>query len=89
MIIKNLGNAIKEINPKAEFTCEEDNLDNIVWLNGTTPIAKADIETKIAELDIADETTKQSQIDLKSSAKAKLIAGEKLTEEEANVLVGV
>ena len=27
--------------------------------------------------------------DLKASAKAKLVAGEKLTEEEANILVGV
>ena len=89
MLIKNLGNAIKEINPTAEFTCEEDNLDNIVWLNGTTPIAKADIETKIAELDTADETAKQAKIDLKASAKAKLRAGEAMTEEEANVLVGV
>ena len=31
----------------------------------------------------------QAQEDLKASAKAKLIAGEKLTEEEANILVGV
>ena len=89
MIIKNLGNAIKEINPKAEFSCEEDNLDNIVWLNGTTPIAKADIEAKIVELDTAQANEKQAKEDLKASAKAKLIAGEKLTEEEANTLVGV
>ena len=39
-----------------------------------------------AELEIAK---KQADIDLKASAKAKLIAGEKLTEEEANILVGV
>ena len=40
---------------------------------------------KVAERDqmIAD------QENLRASAKAKLIAGEKLTEEEANVLVGV
>ena len=35
---------------------------------------------------IADKEAKDN---LKSSAKAKLIAGEKLTEEEANILVGV
>ena len=35
------------------------------------------------------EAEQQAQEDLKASAKAKLIAGEKLTEEEANVLVGV
>ena len=31
----------------------------------------------------------KEQEELKASAKAKLIAGEKLTEEEANILVGV
>ncbi|BAQ87736.1 hypothetical protein [uncultured Mediterranean phage uvMED] len=84
---KNLGDAIKAINATAEFICEEDNLDNIQWINGTTPIAKTDIEAKIAELDTADETAKQSKIDLRASAKAKLIAGEALTEEEANTIV--
>ena len=41
-----------------------------------------------------DEKTKkaaeaQAKEDLKASAKAKLVAGEQLTEEEANILVGV
>ena len=31
----------------------------------------------------------QAKADLKASAKAKLIAGEKLTEEEADILIGV
>jgi len=43
---------------------------------------KADAEAKA----ISD---KEANDALKSSAKAKLIAGEKLTEDEANVLVGV
>tara|TARA_B100001939_G_C16879006_1_gene590001 strand:- start:419 stop:646 length:228 start_codon:yes stop_codon:yes gene_type:complete len=37
----------------------------------------------------AEEQAKQDKENLKASAKAKLIAGEKLTEEEANILVGV
>ena len=40
------GVAILEINKDAKFTIPEDNLDKIVWLDGTTPIAKADIEKK-------------------------------------------
>ena len=36
--------------------------------------------------ELADKEAKEN---LKASAKAKLIAGEKLTEEEANILVGV
>ena len=46
---------------------------------------KTRAETKFAEFE-AEQTAKEN---LKSSAKAKLIAGEKLTEEEANILVGV
>ena len=45
----------------------------------------ANFETAKAQIE-ADIQAKQ---DLKSSAKAKLISGEKLTEEEANILVGV
>ena len=35
----------------------------------------------------AEETARQEKADLKASAKAKLIAGEALTEEEANTIV--
>ena len=34
-----------------------------------------------------EKVERQAQIDLKASAKAKLIAGEALTEEEANTIV--
>ena len=43
----------------------------------------ADVETRADELDTADN----SKEDLKASAKAKLIAGEALTAEEADVIV--
>ena len=36
-----------------------------------------------------EQADKEAKDNLKASAKAKLIAGEKLTEEEANILVGV
>ena len=87
MAIKNLGNAIKAINPNAEFICDLDILDNIQWINGTQPIAKADIEAKIIELDTAEANKKQEKANLKASAKAKLVAGEPLTEAEADTLV--
>jgi regulator of protease activity HflC (stomatin/prohibitin superfamily) len=35
----------------------------------------------------AEETARQAKADLKASAKAKLIAGEALTEDEANTIV--
>ena len=46
-------------------------------------------KAKSIETTAKRKADKQTKVDLKASAKAKLIAGEKLTEEEANILVGV
>ena len=78
--------AILKINPNAEVTVRDNNIDTIEWHNGTTPISKADIEAKMAELPTAEEEATAIE-NLKASAKAKLIAGEPLTEEEANTIV--
>ena len=48
-----IGTAILAINPNAEFKFENENINNIEWINNTTPISKADIETKMAELQTA------------------------------------
>ena len=82
----NYAKAIKSININAEFKIIDENLNNIEWLNGTTPISKADIEAKMAELP-TEEEERTARENLKASAKAKLIAGEPLTEEEANTIV--
>jgi len=42
--------AILEINPKAEVSCNNNDMDTIIWHNDTTPIPIADIEAKMAEL---------------------------------------
>tara|TARA_Y100001973_G_C5185708_1_gene327696 strand:+ start:733 stop:1020 length:288 start_codon:yes stop_codon:yes gene_type:complete len=49
MILK----AIMAINPNARARVTDDNIEQIEWLNGTTPISKADIETKMAQLQTA------------------------------------
>jgi len=54
--------AIKNINSEAEFTYKNDNVDTIEWLNGTTPIPKADIEAKMVEVQ-ADYDAKEYQRD--------------------------
>ena len=41
--------AILSINPKAQITVRED-IDNIEWLHGTTPIPKSDIKAKMVEI---------------------------------------
>ena len=66
--------SIFAINPTAQFTFEEEDIDNIQWLNGTTPISKSDLEAKMLtiENEIAQvETDKQTK---KASGKAKLKA---------------
>ena len=45
-----IDKAILKINPNAEFTINADDINQITWLNGTTPIPKADIEAKMNEM---------------------------------------
>ena len=78
--------AILEINSNAEVSVSDNDINTIVWENGTTPIPKADIEAKMAELPTAEEEATARE-NLKASAKAKLIAGEPLTAEEADTIV--
>jgi hypothetical protein len=42
--------AILKINPNAEFSVNADDINQITWLNGTTPISVSDIQAKIAEV---------------------------------------
>ena len=56
--------AILKINPNAEVVVRGTNINTceIEWLNGTTPIPKADIEAKMVEVQ-ADYDAKQYQRD--------------------------
>ena len=62
----NVTDAIFKINPNAEFVIRENNVDQITWLNGTTPISKSDIEAQFpaVELDnaMADLRAKRNQL---------------------------
>jgi hypothetical protein len=84
-----INKAIKAINPNAEFIIVEDNLDNIEWLNGTTPISKADIEAKMVEVQAdydAEEWKRNRQIEYPSiddCIHALLDGGDTLTELQA------
>jgi hypothetical protein len=54
--------AILKINPNAQVTVNANDINQITWLNGTTPISKADIEAKMVEVQ-ADYDAKQYQRD--------------------------
>ena len=49
--------AILKINPNAEVSISGNDINTIVWENGTTPISKADIEAQftVVEFDMAME----------------------------------
>jgi hypothetical protein len=68
-----IARAIKKINPLAEFRYENDDINTIEWLNGTTPISVSDIQTKIAELPTPEEEATK-KINNKATANAKLKA---------------
>jgi hypothetical protein len=77
-----LNLAIKEINPNATY--QAGGVDNIIWMDGTTPISKSDIEEKITDIK-ANGTTEETK---KASGKQKLLdLG--LTESEIKSLIGV
>jgi hypothetical protein len=42
--------AILKINPEAQVSITNDDINTLIWENGTTPISKSDIETKMVEL---------------------------------------
>ena len=61
-----IDKAILKINPNAEFSVNANDINQITWLNGTTPISNADIEAQYAtvELEIAleDVRTKRNSL---------------------------
>ena len=78
--------AILKINPTAEASVSGDDINTITWENGTTPIPKADIEAKIAELPTDEEEATQKETE-KSSGKQKL-KDLGLTDAEIKALTG-
>ena len=67
-MINKIIKAIQKINPKAEVSVSGEDINSIVWENGTTPISVADIQAQIpiVEQEIANE---------KAQKKADALAG--------------
>jgi len=86
--IINLNDAILELNSDCVFQNFEPYTDysKIIWQEGSPTVSKEDAEAKMVEMQEIEDA-KLSPKDLKASAKAKLIAGEPLTEDEAETIV--
>ena len=80
--------AILKINPNAVVTVRGNDINTceIDWHEGTTPISKADIEAKLAELPTAEEEAAQRETE-KASGKQKL-KDLGLTDAEIEALTG-
>ena len=82
----NVTKAIIAINFNAEVSVNAEDINQITWLNGTTPIPKADIEAKMAELPTPEEEATQKETE-KTSGKQKL-KDLGLTDAEIKALTG-
>jgi len=58
-----IARAILKINPNATFTVNGNDVDQITWLDSTTPISKSDIQAQLGavELDIALENLRSKR----------------------------
>jgi hypothetical protein len=79
---------ILKINPSAEVTVNADDINQITWLNGTTPISKSEIEAMIPVVQQEQRDKIAQQESKKQSAIAKLKALG-LDEEEVKAILGV
>ena len=84
-----IAKAIHKINPNAGITMSGNNIDElkIEWLDGTTPIPKADIVAMLSTVEAEIEQEKQDAIDKKASGKQKL-KDLGLDDAEINALIG-
>ena len=80
---------ILKINPNAKVAITDNDINQIEWLDGTTPIAKTDIEAKQAELQTVYDNKKYQRDrvseypNLQEAIHALLDGGDTLTELQA------
>ena len=80
--------AILKINPNAEVSVSEEDINTITWENGTTPIPVTDIQAQIPTVEAEIEQEKQDAITKKASGKQKLLdLG--LSEDEVKAMIGI
>ena len=74
---------VKSINENEDgsFTCFDQDMNEVSGIDMSA------VNTKATELQAEADAEAQAKIDNKASAKAKLVAGEALTQEEADTIV--
>ena len=85
-----ISKAIKKINPNADFTVNGEDVNQITWLNNTTPISVEDIQAKIStvETEIKQEETNKKNARTSAINKLKGATYSPLTDAESKALFG-
>ena len=86
--IDKITKSIFAINPTAQFTFKDDDIDSIEWQNGTTPISKSDLETKMSSIENEIAQAETDKANKKASGKQKL-KDLGLDDDEIQALIGV
>ena len=78
-----IAEAILKLNPTAQVSVSGDDINQITWLNGTTPISKEDIEAQfpIVELDMAMSNLREKRNKLLSDTDYLALADNTMTDE--------
>ena len=86
--IDKITKSIFAINPTAQFTFKDDDIDSIEWQNGTTPISKSDLEAKMSSIEneIAQAETDKANKKISGKQKLKDLG---LDDDEIQALIGV
>ena len=80
--------AIRAIKDDAKVMINDEDVNKITWFDGNpTNITNQQILDKQAELQTAEDAAVAQKVTDKTNVKAKLIAGEALTEAEADTIV--
>ena len=78
----NIIKAIKKINPNAEVSVIDNDINQITWHNGTTPIPVADIQAQIpTEFDMVMETLRAKRNKLLADTDYLALSDNTMTEE--------
>lgn len=72
--IESIYRAIRKINPNAQASMSGEDINTLIWENGTQPINKQDILNLVPECLAEIESEEQAKIDNKQSALNKLKA---------------
>ena len=86
--MSNVVKAILKINPNAEVSVKNDDVNEIIWENGTTPISKEDIQAQIPTVEQELKDAEANAENKKASGKQKLLdLG--LSEDEVKAMIGI